>query len=676
MTEDVPDEVLEVILQHTLIIPEVTFESWRTPSTFAGSPRTHTSDVLLVSRRWHDLGDPWLFESAILRTGKQVAGFARSLGKANARGVKRARYLRRLRIEGGYGNRFNQVLGAAPGIVTLFMGFDISLDDSSAGLKRALQRINPSKLLMDATPGRHDNTQNALSLHAAVGTALSSWTHLKRIDTSPEFTFWEPLWPPLKNLPALEYVSMATKTVNSLRRHPVLENLALNPSVKIIQIRDGARWLKVRRSGPDYPREKLYLGEGKNMTPCIEFPLNDVVRPHPAALPDLPDKLWSRILGYATHVHGYDYLELDDESVKLSAMEKVNWTRRSVLLVNRHFHRLGLRYLYSVPHFASNKAIIGFIERVNSSEDIASFVRVLYVDDKLPVPLEARISVPLVKLVRVNTRFQVLPDLDSHLGPGQTARLEWAAQVLTPSTAVAPPTFLRFPYLRHLVLHGGHGEQIQPVCSAALPQLECLSLYNSGPGMFSVFLVISLPRLREFRCSLDQAGDAMDFLRTHGAKLETLSLKGIALPIQQEEELPVLDLCPNLLRLILDRTRMPRRIPFVASSAPHRAFKQLIFRSLSVRHPKVPAHEQRWYTFFDFLVKHRHKVPVLEECRIMTDFPWPMHQTNYMYGSYATPMALDLHELGIALADRDGTRWTRFDPMTWRRPRKSSGMLL
>ncbi|KAI0356528.1 hypothetical protein OH77DRAFT_1423458 [Trametes cingulata] len=674
MTEGVPDEVLDVILHHTLAIPAETFESWRIPSTFAGSPRSNASEAILVSKRWQDLGDPWLHESAILRTGKQVAGFARALSKTNARGIKRGRYLRRLRVEGGYGNPFNQILGAAPGIISLFMGFDISLNDSSAGLKRALQKINPSWVIMDSIPGMHSNTQNAQSLHAAVGNALRSWTNLKRIDTSPEFWLREPFLSAFAHVPALEYVSMYTRTVN----YQAVEHLTLNPSVKVIQIRDGVRWLYEQRSKAKYPRNKLYLGEGANMTACIDFPLQDVIESRPTALPDLPDKLWSRILGYATHVHGYDYLEMDAELVKFSSTEKVNRTRRSILLVNKEFYRLGLRYLYAAPHFASTQAVAGFIKQIESSEGLASLVRVLYVEDALLVPSKTRISVPLVNLVRVNVRLQAILGLAGGLQSGHTVPLQWAVQVLEPSTLLTPRPFLHFPHLRYLVLHGGCGEQAEIAYIEALPQLVSLGLYDFGPALFSVFRAMSLPRLRELGFSLDRAAGVMEFLRRHGAKLDTLSLDRIS---ADSHEHPVLDLCPNLLRLSLDSTDMvsprmacgpsifsrwimsqPSRIPFVGSSASHRALRHLVFKSLSVRHPDVRGHGQRWNTLFNFLAKHRHKMPALEECRIMTDFPWPMHEMSYMYASYATPMALDLHELGIALSDKDGTRWTRFDP--------------
>ncbi|OJT13345.1 hypothetical protein TRAPUB_10111 [Trametes pubescens] len=178
MTENIPNEVLEIILHQAVTMSAKTFESWSTPAAFAGSTRSTVVNVLLVSRRWCDLAVPALYEAAILRTKAQVQGLARSVHKTNERGIKRGAYLRRLRVEGGYNHHLHQILGDSPGIVTLFLGFDISLDDTSARLKRALQRINPTRLFLQSTPGGHATQDNTQSLYAAVSGAIPNWTNL------------------------------------------------------------------------------------------------------------------------------------------------------------------------------------------------------------------------------------------------------------------------------------------------------------------------------------------------------------------------------------------------------------------------------------------------------------------------------------------------------------------
>ncbi|KAI0332477.1 hypothetical protein GY45DRAFT_1320990 [Cubamyces sp. BRFM 1775] len=678
MTETVPDDVLEYILHYALTIPAETFEAWRTPATFAGSPRSNVSDILLVSTRWHNLGVPSLYEAAILRTVDQGRLFAHSAKIMNERGVRRSRYLRRLRIEGGYSTHTKMILEESSGITTLFIAFDISLDDSAAGLKRALRKVNPLRLFLYSSPGSHATASNTRSLYAAVGVAMPCWTKLKRIDASPEFIFQTPLIPPLSHLPALEFVSMTNYTATMSVELVALEALFDNPAVKVIQIRDGINWLKWRGTSAvlnAYPRDKILLGEGINMIPWQEFPPNDAMVPATTRclnLPDLPDKIWTRILGFATHVHGYNFLDVDGALVDLSKRCSINSTRMNVLLVNKLFHRLGLQYLYAIPHITSDQMAAGFAARVESSKQLASFVRALYVRDEIFLRAELCIRAPLVNLVRLKARIQVLLELGKHVPAGASTRLQWATQTLSPFTGVTPRVFSTFPHLQHLTLYGGRGDDLSNAYPNALPRLESLRFHTPGPNMFSVFACMDLPNLRElgFTVADDEADDLVEFLEKHGAKLETISLASADATLPKYP--PILDYCPNITELKVDCPELPQTMPiFVVSAAPHSALKRLTFSNpaLWIREYVPTDGVKRWDAFVEFLVVHRHKVPVLEEVRTLSRFEWPMHEHAYRF-SFATTAAFDLHEIGIALADKDGTRWTRFRPEPFRQSRR------
>ncbi|CDO74555.1 hypothetical protein BN946_scf184632.g12 [Trametes cinnabarina] len=682
MTELIPNEVLECILHHILVIPTATFEAWRTPATFAGSPRSTISEVLLVSKRWYELGTPSLYESAILRTKRQVRSFAFSTKKVNDRGVKRGRYLRRLRIEGGYGDRVKAILENSPDIVHLFMGFDISLDDSSAGLKRALQRINPTRLFMDSTPGPHFTAQNTMSLHAALGGALPSWTNLKRIDTSPEFMFGTPMKPPLAHLPALEHLNMTAYTATMNYDLILLDYVIPNPAVKCIQIRDGKKWLSWTCITNRYPRDKIFLGEGKNMTRWAEFPMPQDLRwPGALSLPELPDKIWTRILGYATHVHGYNYLEFDDALVDLSKRAEVNTTRTNILLVSKRFHRLGLRYLYAIPHVTSDQAAAGLVAQLESSRELAAFLRVLHVRDEVFLRPGLCLRAPLVNLVRVKARIQVLPELGQHFQSDEASPLEWAAQVLPTSIAVAPHTFSKFAHLGCLSLAGGHGERLNDASLTALPQLAVMKLQVPGPGMFALFAAMdSLPALREFGLTVAHADDALEFFRKHGKKLQTLSLYFAGDSGSGPAAVPVLDHCPNLTELRLTTPELNNFVP-VPSLKKYLSSLHLcpIPPSEGLHFPIQPFGSEHvypqegvkhWDAFLDFLTKHRSKLPSLDELRTLSRLEWPMHELAYEH-SFATSLALELHELGIALADKEGTRWTRCTPISFPKLRRA-----
>ena len=181
MTEGAPDEVLDVILENALMIPERTFEAWREPQTFAGTPRSTVANLLLVCKRWHDIGELWLYESAIIRTREQMSALAIAVTREYKNGRKLGWYMRRLRIDSGYADTASLFLRHTPKIVSLFLGFDISIDDQTKRLMRALRTINPRRLYMDSMRGLSADIgykSSAGLLANAVAGALPYWTRL------------------------------------------------------------------------------------------------------------------------------------------------------------------------------------------------------------------------------------------------------------------------------------------------------------------------------------------------------------------------------------------------------------------------------------------------------------------------------------------------------------------
>lgn len=179
-TEAIPNDVLDRILDYTLVIPTTTFEAWREPHTFATTP-TYAAPIgaiLAVSKRWYDNGVPLLYESAILRTRGQAEGFAQALHNPRLRPLKLGLRVRRLRIESGYSS-LAKILQGVPGVTHLFLGLNLVNTDTTQGLQRALKKINPSQLFLDRLQWSH-NLQFELTLHKALAVALSEWTHLVR----------------------------------------------------------------------------------------------------------------------------------------------------------------------------------------------------------------------------------------------------------------------------------------------------------------------------------------------------------------------------------------------------------------------------------------------------------------------------------------------------------------
>ncbi|EIW65105.1 uncharacterized protein TRAVEDRAFT_16946 [Trametes versicolor FP-101664 SS1] len=270
-TEAIPNEVLDCILDYTLTIPTTTFEAWREQHTFATTPTYAASigAVLAVSKRWYDIGIPLLYESAILRTRGQAEGFAQALRNPRLGPLKLGLRVRRLRIESGYSS-LAKILQGVPGVTHLFLGLNLVNTDTTQGLQRALKKINPSQLFLDRLQWSH-NLQFELTLHKALAVALSEWTHLKRIDTSPDTVIWPVLLQPLSKAPALEYVCLPASTATHNIDGDVLEAISRNPCVKIIHIPKADHRIVVSalQARTDRVPEKLHIGSGKECALCV-----------------------------------------------------------------------------------------------------------------------------------------------------------------------------------------------------------------------------------------------------------------------------------------------------------------------------------------------------------------------------------------------------------------------
>ncbi|RDX45155.1 hypothetical protein OH76DRAFT_1444939 [Lentinus brumalis] len=461
MTETIPNELLEAILFHALTIPTAVFEAWRTHRTFCGSPRSGVSSLLLVSKRWHTLGTSPLYESAILRTSTQVQAFAQTLTDRKDKQRTPGRYLRRLRIEEGFGGAAINVLTAAPGITTLYLG--------------TLKKVSLKHLLLDSVDGGLLSTTMGINLSKAVAGALPHWKQLKRIDTSPRFIFLPEMLPALTKAPALEVITMSNYTMTVNIDGNILAALGKNASVKVIQIRhlDTFTPIKLLQHVDHFAKTRLYVGLGKDMVKLTDFPEMEPVKENPSPLPELPDRIWDRILDYATHV---DNREMDDTLFRLSR-PSMNRTRIAILLLNKRFGRLGLRHMYSIPHLAREYNVDAFITVIEDNHNLSRLVRVLYLPEAIAFDQRKYIVAPLTNLEKVSKHFLVFPDMAQFVQEGETLSLQHASQWL--GEGLIDSTFFKpFASLRILALYDRYGTITEEIPRDAFPKLESLDVWG------------------------------------------------------------------------------------------------------------------------------------------------------------------------------------------------------
>jgi hypothetical protein len=138
-----PDELLHEILSSLFHVPDDKFASTEGESPFA-SVSESSCMLLPVCKRWLRIAYPLLYLTVVIRSSAQAQALSDSLRANKTLG----RYIRKLRLEGGYGAVMQKIITLAPNITDLYLTLVIWSDDSASGICRSLAAINPSRIIL------------------------------------------------------------------------------------------------------------------------------------------------------------------------------------------------------------------------------------------------------------------------------------------------------------------------------------------------------------------------------------------------------------------------------------------------------------------------------------------------------------------------------------------------
>jgi F-box-like len=171
---ELPDEMLHEILSPVLNVPDEKFASTEEPSPFSSISQS-SATLLLVCKRWLRVVYPLLYRTAVIRSSGQAYALASTLKAHNDLG----KFIRKLRVEGGYGTAMHTILTFAPNITDLYLSLVIWSDDSVSGLCRSLATINPSRVILyDDKPGEAKFNAKARQLALRLSKCIPSWSNL------------------------------------------------------------------------------------------------------------------------------------------------------------------------------------------------------------------------------------------------------------------------------------------------------------------------------------------------------------------------------------------------------------------------------------------------------------------------------------------------------------------
>ncbi|KAJ6606081.1 hypothetical protein DFH09DRAFT_1386536 [Mycena vulgaris] len=680
-----PDEIISEILSPALKVSDEVFSDTSNVSPFAGYSES-TSAYLLVCKSWLRVATPLLYNVVILRSKAQ----AKALGQVLSKNKDLGQFIKKLRVEGGYGAPMGVILQSSPHISDLFISFEIWATDDTRGLCKGLPLINPTRLIIRDLDYKRLENKMTVNLEDALAKAiLKKWDHLTICD--------------------LPYLSGGA--VNS-RASKIFNALATSRRLKTVAVPcRGAPWVHsflkdcplqaIQLKPPiiDYYLAQLRLDDNPTLKALVRFkeepPLASVlgqdsigVAEHPPIAPSLnpffipmnteskevQDIIWTRISYFAMSV---PELAQNPTQTKLPP-------RLPPLSVSKIFNRLAFPHLYAHIRlsrtevtsklssvFLSNPSLGPLVRNIcdtsyhwrsesySDSDDDSNAANNASADDPWSTVLSQTTG-----LVRFCSGY-LAPDLDQSFFLSRSeSSIPWAAfEAVVNSSGrtlrefsypvgqrrqVSADIFNGLTQLRRLDwkcdtsfecdLVDGHRD--------GFSKLEELRIWSQDSSFLTVLSRMKLPSLR--RLLLWRDGTNFEaFLQTHGSKLTHLCIK---YNIVEVLKVNIFDVCPNLgsltlaLNPFMDYPPRPETFP-----VPLTLCCSLGKLKFTMRDKTVVA---KWESFFAaFEPKHFPDLREIEMC-----FEWPTSEREIAKSCWVR-WADNLLKHNINLTDNHGKKW-------------------
>nr|GAT51415.1 predicted protein [Mycena chlorophos] len=334
-----PDELISLILEPALTISDHSFaDNWSNTSPFAEYSES-TSAYLVVCKSWLRVATPLLYGVVVLRSAAQTKALARAL-KGNP---DLGSFVKKLRIEGGYGLAMHTVLQLSPKVTDLYLSLDIYASDKTEGLCKGLPLVNPRRLILQHSRDKQQTNKQFDMLFEVLPRIIRKWSNLTTLGIPVLWEF------------TMAFTNLRT-LVKSLNRVQRIEKIAVPYCNR--DIRCAVQWLhdcpirEIRILTPTSSarvEETIHDAELRALVKYSTIPEapTSVVGPSTEIIPSLNpffvplanealqtrDQIWSRVLSFA-----------------MPPAELVNRQDNkaggvSLLLVCRDFYRLGLAHL-------------------------------------------------------------------------------------------------------------------------------------------------------------------------------------------------------------------------------------------------------------------------------------------------------------------------------------------
>ncbi|EJD42359.1 hypothetical protein AURDEDRAFT_168660 [Auricularia subglabra TFB-10046 SS5] len=631
MAQQLADETLAAIFFDHFDVSDDDFACITSrQSPFALRPFGSSSNVLLVCKRWMRVATPLLYETVILRSGAQAASLAFALKSSPSLGL----YIKKLRVEGGFGAAGARILEASPYITDLWLTLDLYAQDRTIPMYTAMaNRVNPRRLLVyGRTLPKNGNSNNAVDMLCQY---IGRWSNLRAVYISTVVVYETPIGQALSALTQLEVLRVA-----DFHTPP--------PSSTFL------RGCLARRIELCFMRD------------------------------DLIDTIMGRLEGLSPQTRNRLVIMRQVPRFLVEGQDTPSRTaRHSCLLTCKLFQSLGIPIFCQEVHLKSNRSVISFASLLQDRPHLAPRVRSLVIRERPPRDPPRDWAGPVVSpeanvaLLAVLPQAQNLVHIDllrlavSQFSDLHTEKLTYARLFLRRPDPPRSYCLPRFAQLTALALNTNFILSQDIVFSLssddALPLLDTLTLVGcgfDGPGLSSQLTALPLPRLKVLDIrelsdpthSTDKRGNGWAlFARAHGAKLRTL----LSSPWMLAEIVPH---CPNIVELHVLGTGFGNdaiAIPvdgFRDVQHPFAKLKTLVCPGFGL--DKWPLLKPRakimkpFNEFFEYLASCS-LFPALHTVRVDDEDLWPTSERE-IAKSVIARCAETLLERGVTMFDRNG----------------------
>ncbi|KAJ7661302.1 hypothetical protein DFH06DRAFT_372792 [Mycena polygramma] len=664
MAVSLPDEIISEILTPVLRVPDQLFSdtSGKGHSPFATRNAESTSAMLLVCKAWLRVSTPLLYHVIILRSTPQAQALAMALKKNPDLG----RFIKQLRVEGGFGSAMHSILKSSPNVTDILLSLQLYASDSSAGLVSGLPLINPTRLIISDHEENGLRNRHVSGLMDAVVACVNKWENLTTVVFPYQYIQGTQRYKFTLDICTISRVKVVSFPIHSYMGLPShIDIIAKIPSIQTIEVRaptsaDRARRVDARRNWTRSPQVIKVLRwidtsiqPEVSKLPAIQ-PSDTTFCPMAASAPAVVDVVWARILFFA--------MKMDDVLTTSSTDEDYARSARSTsanvqyLLVSKRFNNLALPYLHRYLVFSQASRLTAFVDRVRAQPSIGAHVlqlhlraavRLTYSEINLS-PLFAHAS-SLQRLVTssdTSMPWRALVALAHAAGPTLVEFSGFLIRYSIFDVTPDPSVFCRFTALRVLKCSCTVALPALPahLRATALAQLELLQLEDTSAEFRTLLTDMELPNLRHLIGCDSESHYPM--LTRHGAKIHEITAHTTKIN-------EIIAFCPNLVTIRMHvrfnaHVALDLNFPHI-----HHSLQKFVATKVPVR-PKG-ADEAEWECFFN-LVDPAH-FPALREIQV-EQCVWPASEhaiSQSMWVEWAERM-LQMG-MGIRVTDKDGTHW-------------------